>query len=95
MHSLIELRLNNKKFNSGNNDEKFFQPSIRRHTLMKTKEKYRISKSSNLQLFYALPLTKYVPSIIVRTAIYMFLFDVLIQPCSSQLDIGIYETHIC
>ena len=86
MSSLHQLRSDNKIDNDGNNCEKLFPPSSR--TSLKRRGKTRLNNSLTLQRNSSLCIIKYNLAIIVQTAIFIFFCEVLLRPCSSQLDIG-------
>ena len=81
--------MTNKNTNSGHNGKKRYHISIRGTLMVTEKKKLSIGKpltrKSNMR--FSLMTLKNYPKF--KVAISLLLWNALIEPCSSQLDIGI------
>ena len=86
MHSYNKLRSDNKKANGYSN--KIVPHPTSYQELMGYKKKSCPKHTLTSQPNATLCITKLILATTVKTAIIIYIFDFLITPCSSQLDIG-------
>ena len=81
--------MTNENTNSGHNGKKRYHISIRVTLMMTEKKKLSIGKPSTRKsnVIFSLMTLQNCP--IFKVAISLLLWNALIEPCSSQLDIGI------
>ena len=86
MHPYNKLRSDNKKVNGYSN--KIEPHTTSYQALMGHKKKLCSKHTLTSQPNATLCITKLILATVVKTAIIIYIFDFLITPCSSQLDIG-------
>ena len=86
--------MTNKNTNSGHNGKKRYHISIRGTLMMTEKKKLSIGKplARKSNIIFSLMTLKNFP--IFYVGISLLLWNALIEPCSSQLDIGIKSMKI-